>query len=754
MMVWPGNPYPLGATWDGQGVNFAVFSERATRVELCLFDSPTARRESCCIPLSDRTEFVWHCYLPGVKPGQLYGYRVDGPYQPLQGDRFNAHKVLLDPYAKSIGRPLNWDDTMFGYRIGDPAADLSYDERDNAHAAPLAAVIDNRFRWGNDQHPKTPWHKTVIYELHPKGFTKLHPDVPEHLRGTYAGLASKPAIRHLQKLGVTAVEIMPVHHRVDDRHLVEKNLNCYWGYNTLSFFAPDVRYAADKSPQGALKEFKTMVKTFHRHGLEVILDVVYNHTGEGNHHGPTLSLRGFDNRNYYRLMPNQPRYYQDFTGCGNTLNMVCPRVLQLIMDSLRYWVNEMHVDGFRFDLASALARELHAVDKLGAFFDIIHQDPILSRVKLIAEPWDIGEGGYQVGNFPCGWTEWNGKYRDNVRRFWRGDGDAVSEFATRLTGSSDLYEHNGRRPYASINFVTSHDGFSMWDLVSYNHKHNEANGHNNTDGDDHNISWNCGHEGPTNDPEINALRVRQMKNFMSTMLLSQGVPMIRSGDEICHSQQGNNNTYCQDNELNWLNWNLADYQKNFLDFCCQVIALWRDNPVFQRRQFFQGKAIRGKDQKDVHWLTADANEMSDADWHSSHARSLGMLLNGQMTDEIDEQGKQITGDTMLLLMNARAKPIRFTLPGGDDESLWTLELDSSHDHPSTLRMKGGGQYELLPRSMVVFRQVSRQWAKLANRFDWAMPQRFRPHVSVSTTPPVPPIQTADAGQNTTSDHVK
>jgi len=680
--------------------------------------------------MREKTDFVWHCYLPGLKSGQLYGFRVDGPYNPLAGDRFNAHKVLLDPYAKSIGRRMAWDDTMFGYRIGDTAADLSYDDRDNAHAAPLAAVIDNRFRWGNDAHPKTPWHKTIIYELHVKGFTKQHPDIPEKLRGTYAGLATKPAIKHLKQLGVTAVELMPVHHRVDDRHLVEKDLNCYWGYNTLSFFAPDTRYAADPTPQGSLREFKEMVKTLHRNGLEVILDVVYNHTGEGSHLGPTLSLRGIDNKSYYRLMPSQPRYYRDYTGCGNTLNMVTPRVLQLIMDSLRYWVTEMHVDGFRFDLAAALARELHAVDKLGAFFDIIHQDPILSQVKLIAEPWDIGEGGYMVGNFPVGWTEWNGKYRDNIRSFWKGDGDAVSEFGTRLCGSSDLYEHSGRRPYASINFVTSHDGYSLYDLVSYNNKHNEANGHNNSDGDDHNLSWNCGHEGETDNPEINALRARQLRNFMTTLLLSQGVPMIRSGDEICHTQNGNNNTYCQDNALNWLNWDLTKEQKEFMAFCSHVIKLWRDNPVFQRRQFFQGKSIRGKDQKDVHWLTPDGEEMSDHDWHAAHARSLALLLNGNMTDEIDEQGRQINGETLIMLMNARPKAVPFRMPGDPHDSLWKLELDTARGLGETLRIKGSGEYELQPRSMVVMSQLNSEWAKFAIRFDWAMPQKYRPHLNV------------------------
>ncbi len=619
MRVWPGKPYPLGATWDGHGVNFALFSEHATRVELCLFESASARTEECCIPLRERTDFVWHCYLPDARPGQLYGYRVHGKYDPHQGCRFNAHKVLLDPYAKVLGRDVIWDDSMFGYRCGDPLEDLCFDDRDNAHAAPFGAVVDSRFRWGSDRPPKTPWHQTVIYEAHVRGFTMRHPDIPKPLRGTYAGLASKPAIQHLQKLGVTAIELLPVHHKVDDRHLVEAGLSNYWGYNTLSFFAPDTRLAAATAPHEVIDEFKQMVKRLHQNGIEVILDVVYNHTGEGNRMGPTLSLRGIDNANYYRLVDGKRRYYMDFTGCGNTLNMQCPKVLQLIMDSLRYWVTEMHVDGFRFDLASALARELHEVDKLGAFFDIIHQDPILSQVKLIAEPWDVGAGGYMVGNFPVGWTEWNGKYRDTVRRFWHGDGDAVSEFGSRLTGSSDLYEHNGRRPYASINFITCHDGFTLHDLVAYNEKHNEANGHGNSDGDNHNLSWNCGAEGPTADANVVTLRQRQMRNFLATLLFSQGVPMILAGDETCQSKRGNNNTYCQDNELNWLNWDFSPEQTEFLKFTRKIIALWHENPVFQRRHFFQGRAIRGKSQKDIHWLTPNGQEMSDADWHSSHA---------------------------------------------------------------------------------------------------------------------------------------
>ncbi|HZZ72121.1 MAG TPA: glycogen debranching protein GlgX, partial [Pirellulales bacterium] len=502
MRVWPGKHYPIGATWDGSGVNFTLFSECATGVELCLFDSPEATKESVRIPVTERRDMVWHCYLPDARPGQLYGYRVSGPYKPAEGHRFNPHKILLDPYAKAIGRGLKWCDEMFGYTCGDPKADLSFDERDNAHAAPLAVVIDPAFTWGDDRPPNRPWHETIIYETHVKGFTKLHPDVPENLRGTYAGLASSAAIDHLRSLGVTAVELLPVYHRLDDRHLVEKNLHNYWGYNTLAFFAPDQNYAAAPNADDAVKEFKTMVRGLHSVGIEVILDVVYNHTAEGNQMGPTLSFRGIDNSSYYRLSPDDPRYYMDFTGCGNGFKMHYPRVLQFIMDSLRYWVTEMHVDGFRFDLASALARELFEVDKLGAFFDILHQDPVLCQVKLIAEPWDLGAGGYQVGNFPSQWSEWNGRYRDSVRKFWKGDGNTLNEFSTRLCGSADLYEWSSRRPYSSVNFVTCHDGFNLHDLVSYNQKHNEANGDNNRDGADNNESWNCGVEGPTDDPEI------------------------------------------------------------------------------------------------------------------------------------------------------------------------------------------------------------------------------------------------------------
>ncbi len=711
MRIWPGRPYPLGATWDGSGVNFAIFSEHATRVELCLFDSVEDRAETHCIPLKEQTELVWHGYLPDCKPGQLYGYRVDGPYDPNSGHRFNANKILLDPYAKAMGRDLTWSDSMFGYKVGDPQGDLSFDNRDNADCAPLGVVIDPSFRWGNDKPLRTPWHKTIIYETHVRGFTKQHPDVPKPLRGSYLGLASKAAIRHLLKLGVTAVELMPIHHFVNDRHLVKQDLSNYWGYNTMSFFAPHAGFSSSETPHETVREFKRMVKRLHQAGLEVILDVVYNHTGEGNHMGPTISLRGIDNASYYRTQQNAHRYYTDFTGCGNTLNMLCPRVLQLIMDSLRYYVLEMHVDGFRFDLCSALARELHDVDKLGAFFDIIHQDPVLSRVKLIAEPWDLGAGGYMVGNFPHQWTEWNGKYRDTIRSFWRGDGHVVSEFATRLTGSSDLYEHSGRRPYASINFVTSHDGFCLRDLVSYNDKHNFANGEDNRDGDNHNISWNCGEEGETDRADVNKLRERQKRNFIATLLCSQGVPMIRGGDELSHTQNGNNNAYCQDNELSWLNWKLDDGQKAFLEFCQKAIAIWREHPVLKRRKFFQGRKIRGAGVKDLAWINADGSEVNDQDWHSDRVRCLGMRLNGEMIDEFDERGRRIVGETLLIIMNTTHENVRFVLPPHKPHERWSAILDTARKKPVSTWLAAGETYNLRSRSLTIL-QLKRGWTRL------------------------------------------
>jgi isoamylase len=701
MRVWPGSPSPLGATWDGVGVNFALFSEHATRVELCLFDSPEAESESLTIPLEEHTDMVWHGYLPDVRPGQLYGYRVHGPYDPAQGHRFNAHKVVMDPYARVVGRTVQWDESLFGFRTGQD--DLSFDDRDSGAHAPLAAVVDSAFTWGDDRPLRTPWHETLIYELHVKGYTALHPELPDHLRGTYLGLASEPAIQHLVSLGVTAVELMPVHHHVNEWHLAQRNLRNYWGYNTLSYFAPEVRYAASSSPLECVREFKMMVRALHAAGLEVILDVVYNHTAEGNHVGPTISLRGIDNRTYYRLQPHAPRYYEDFTGCGNTLNMRSPRVLQLIMDSLRYWVSEMHVDGFRFDLASALARELHAVDKLGAFFDIIHQDPILSQVKLIAEPWDLGEGGYQVGNFPTKWTEWNGKYRDAVRRFWRGDGRAVSELATRLSGSSDLYEQSGRRPYASINFITAHDGFTLADLVSYSDKHNEANGESNADGENQNFSLNGGAEGPTDDPRVLELRARLRRNFMATLFFSIGVPMISGGDELCRTQGGNNNAYCQDNEISWTHWDGSPEARDFLEFTRRIIRIWRENPVLRRRKFFQGRRIRGAEVIDIAWLDPAGAEMTDEMWTSPDIRSLGVRLNGDAILEVNERGERIMGATLLLLLNAGDTPASFVLPPTAPKERWDTLIDTAEPWQAPRCLHPGERYEVAGRALAALR---------------------------------------------------
>lgn len=703
MKILPGSSYPLGATWDGMGVNFALFSENATRVELCLFDDVDARTESARIALPEQTDMVWHGYVKGIAPGQIYGYRVHGPWAPEEGLRFNPAKVLVDPYTRAIARTVRWADELFGYRVGNQKDEDVRDDRDSAPFAPLGAVVDTAFSWGGDTRLHTPWHKTVIYELHVKGFTKLHPSVPERLRGTYAGLASEPAIRHLKELGVTAVELMPVHHHSYDRHLVLRGLSNYWGYNTLAYFAPDLRYASDSTPEGSVREFKTMVRTLHAAGIEVILDVVYNHTAEGNHLGPTLSLRGIDNTSYYRLSHDR-RHYLDFTGCGNTLNMLHPRVLQLIMDSLRYWVLEMHVDGFRFDLASTLARELYEVDQLGAFFDIIHQDPVLSQVKLIAEPWDLGQGGYQVGNFPILWTEWNGKYRDSVRRFWRGDRGMISELATRLGGSSDLYEHNGRRPYASINFVTAHDGFTLHDLVSYDEKHNAANGENNRDGESHNLSWNHGVEGPTDDPAIRALRERQKRNFLATLLLSQGVPMICGGDEMGRTQHGNNNAYCQDNELSWTHWKLTPEQRRLLEFTRRLVALRRSHPVFRRRKFFQGRRIRGSGATDITWFTPSGEEMTDKDWSADFVRSLGVRLAGDVIDEIDEAGERVEDDTFVLLLNSYQEPVTFVLPEPNSGGRWVREIDTRDETGGRPGIPvNGDSYAVEGRSVVLLR---------------------------------------------------
>ncbi|MDF1615770.1 glycogen debranching protein GlgX [Desulfurivibrio dismutans] len=703
---WPGHPYPLGATWDGLGVNFALFSENATKVELCLFDH--RGRQTASLELKEQTDQVWHCYIPQARPGWLYAYRVHGPYAPEEGHRFNPAKLLLDPYAKDLAGELRWHDALFGYRVGGRREDLSPDRRDSARYLPKCRVIDPAFTWGDDRPPATPWHDTVIYELHVKGFTKLLPQIPENLRGTYAGLASEPAIDYLRRLGITAVELMPVHAMVDERHLVDRDLRNYWGYNTIGFFAPERRYSFDSG----VDEFKSMVKALHAAGIEVILDVVYNHTAEGNQLGPTFSFRGIDNRAYYRLEPDQLRYYRDYTGCGNTLNMQHPRVLQLIMDSLRYWVLEMHVDGFRFDLASALARELHEVNRLGAFFDIIHQDPVLSQVKLIAEPWDLGEGGYQVGNFPVGWTEWNGRYRDEVRSFWKGEGGAIGDLAYRLTGSSDLYERGGRRPHASINFITCHDGFTLRDLVSYNDKHNEANGEDNRDGESHNRSWNCGAEGPTDDPEINALRARQQRNLLATLLLSQGVPMLCAGDEFGRSQQGNNNAYCQDNELSWLDWELDEEQQRLLSFTQRLLQLNRQHRVFRRRRFFQGRSLKSSEFKDIIWLTPSGSEMSDEEWSHEFARCLGIFLAGQAMAEEDERGRPVRDDSFLLLINAHHEEIPFTIPELPPAKLWQVELDTfwpGGAEPASGRfLRPGEQFPLAPRSLALLVAHPRQ----------------------------------------------
>ena len=697
-VVWPGEPYPLGATWDGQGVNFALFSENAEGVELCLFDS-SGKEEVERIELTERTDRIWHCYLPYCRLGQLYGYRVHGPYAPQNGQRFNPNKLLLDPYAKATVGSVDWGYPHFGYRLGAEEEDLTFDEQDNADGMPKCRVVDTAFTWGDDRPPRTPWDDTIIYELHVKGFTQRHPEVPEDLRGTYAGLASAPAIEHLKKLGVTAVELMPVHAFVDDKHLADKGLKNYWGYNSIGFFAPDMRYSAT----GSISEFKTMVKRLHSAGLEVILDVVYNHTAEGNHLGPTLSFRGIDNAAYYRLTPDDPRYYMDFTGTGNTLNMMHPRVLQLIMDSLRYWILEMHVDGFRFDLASALARQLYEVDQLSSFFTIIHQDPVISQAKLIAEPWDVGEGGYQVGNFPVGWTEWNGKYRDVVRSYWKGDGGLVDELAYRLTGSSDLYERGGRRPYASVNFVTAHDGFTLSDLVSYDEKHNEANGEDNNDGESHNLSRNYGAEGPTDDLEIRRTRARQRRNIMATLLLSQGVPMILSGDEMRRTQGGNNNAYCQDNQISWLDWDFSAPDRNFLAFVRRMIRLRQEHPAFRRKNFFQGRELRGADTKDITWLTPEGREMTDEEWNNSFARSLGLHMSGLVESEHDAQGRPQVDDDFLLLFNAGEDGVDFRLPSSPEEIRWEVLMDTSYSAglKAGSFFKPNDVYALKPRSTAV-----------------------------------------------------
>jgi glycogen operon protein len=676
LKIWPGQPYPRGATWTGDGVNFALFSEHATSVDLCLFDDLDSPRETIRIPIAEQTDQVWHVFLPDVRPGQLYGYRVYGPYDPARGLRFNSSKLLLDPYAKAIAGQVNWSDEMFGYVIGGAAEDLSRDFRDDAWGMPKSVVIDAAFDWRDDKLLRIPMSESVIYEVHVKGFTQRHPGVPSELRGTYAGMASEPAIKHLKELGVTAVELLPVHHHIDDKALLDRGLTNYWGYQTIGFFAPHSEYSSGGQLGQQVTEFKTMVRDLHAAGIEVLLDVVYNHTAEGNHLGPTLCFRGIDNVASYRLLADNQRFYLDYTGTGNTIDTLHPRTLQMVIDSLRYWVSEMHVDGFRFDLASALARDGTGVNKFHAFFKIIQQDPVLSQVKLIAEPWDVGDGGYQVGNFPVPWSEWNGKYRDAVRSYWKGDEGLVGEVAYRLTGSPDLYQHSGRRPYASINFIIAHDGYTLNDVVSYNDKHNEANGENNSDGDNNNHSWNHGVEGPTDDEEILELRARQRRNLLTTLFLSQGVPMICGGDEIARTQEGNNNAYCQDNEISWVNWDLTAEQKELLTFTRKLIALRREHPVFRRPKFLQGRRIRDSEIKDVMWFNPGGNEMTEAEWSSPFVRCLAMLLSGDTSDVVNAQGELVRDDTFLLLLNAHYEALEFVLPGQENLE-WETIIDTA-----------------------------------------------------------------------------
>ena len=676
MHIWPGAPYPLGATWDGWGTNFALFSEVADRVELCLFDEAGTETR---VALTEMDGFVWHGYLPAISPGQRYGYRVHGPFDPRRGSRCSPSKLLLDPYAKAVEGHLTWDEALFDYQWSDPRR---RNTADSAPFMPKNIVINPFFDWGNDRPPRIPYHETVIYEAHVRGLTLRHPEIPLPQRGTYAGLGHPAVIEHLRRIGVTAVELLPVHQFLPDQALVQRDLTNYWGYNTIGFLAPHNRYSSAGQRGEQVGEFKSMVRALHSAGIEVILDVVYNHTGEGDHRGPTLCFRGIDNEAYYRLDLRDKRRYIDYTGCGNSLNVRHPHSLQLIMDSLRYWVLEMHVDGFRFDLASALARELHDVDRLSAFFDLVQQDPVVSQVKLIAEPWDVGEGGYQVGKFPPLWTEWNGKYRDTVRDLWRGNSAALPEFAFRLTGSSDLYETSGRRPVASVNFVTCHDGFTLQDLVSYDRKHNEANGEDGRDGSDDNRSWNCGTEGPTDDPAVNQLRARQVRNFLVTLFCSQGIPMLAAGDEMGRTQQGNNNAYCQDNDLSWVDWERGAKQADLLEFTCRLSELRRGHPVFRRRRFFSGHSAaapaRGDDgMPDIAWLTPSGQEMTDSDWGADYARSLAVFLNGSAITEPDPRGEAVRDDDFLLLVNAHSEPVDFTMPGARFAAAWEMLVDTS-----------------------------------------------------------------------------
>jgi glycogen operon protein len=705
MHVWPGTPYPLGATWDGAGTNFALFSEVAEQVELCLFD--TGGTEQARIAVTEVDGLVWHCYLPAVEPGQHYGYRVHGPYQPERGHRCNPAKLLLDPYGKAVAGQVTWHQALFSYQHGNPAV---FNADDSAPYMPRNVVINPYFDWGDDRPPRTPYHETLIYEAHVRGLTMRHPDVPEEERGSYAGLAHPAVIEHLTRLGVTAVELMPVHQSVPESALVRRDLTNYWGYNTIAFLAPDNRFSSSATPYGQVAEFKAMVKTLHAAGIEVILDVVYNHTAESGALGPTLSFRGIDNAAYYQLAPGNPQQYLDYTGCGNSLNVRQPHALQLIMDSLRYWILDMHVDGFRFDLASALARELHEVDRLAAFFDLVQQDPVVSQVKLIAEPWDVGQGGYQVGKFPPLWSEWNGKYRDTVRDFWRGRPATLPEFASRLTGSSDLYETSARRPVASVNFVTCHDGFTLRDLVSYDRKHNDANGDHGRDGSDDNRSWNCGAEGPSDDPAVNDLRARQVRNFLVTLFCSQGVPMLLAGDEMSRTQRGNNNAYCQDNEMSWMDWEEAGKQQELIDFTCALSELRRAHPVFRRRRFFSGQVTAASGPhaglRDIAWLTPAGRQMTDGDWQAGYARSLAVFLNGDAITEPDPRGDTVRDRSFLLLFNAHRGPVTFTMPDSRFGAAWEVLVNTAGAAAAGAAgavLRPGGRVELAGRSIVVLR---------------------------------------------------
>lgn len=697
MRIWPGSPARLGAIWDGEGVNFALFSQGATGVDLCLYDASAPGVETHRIPVRQRTHGIWHCYLPDVRPGQLYAYRVHGPYQPARGLRFNPNKIVIDPYARAIAGGIEWHDDVFGYEIGHPDGDLSFSSANSAKYVPKCVVVDESFTWGDDRPPKHAWNDTLIYEAHVKGMTMLHPDVPERLRGTYLGLASDAILDHLKALGVTAIELLPVHHFAIDRRLRDLGLTNYWGYQTLGFFAPDPRYATGAFGQ-QVNEFKSMVKAFHREGIEVLLDVVYNHTGEGNHLGPTLSFKGIDNGSYYRLVPQNERYYQDFTGCGNSWNACNSRALQLVLDSMRHWVTDMHVDGFRFDLAPTLARDPFDFDSNARFFAMVQQDPVLSQVKLIAEPWDVGPGGYRLGGFPAGWAEWNGRYRDVVRKFWRGDEHEVPELASRLSGSSDIFQASDRGPYASVNFITCHDGFTLRDLVSYEGKHNQANGEDNRDGHDDNASRNWGHEGETRATWVNRMRERMMKNFFATLAFSQGVPMIGHGDEIGRTQRGNNNAYCQDSELTWIDWNLDAQQEELLAFVKKVFAITRENPVFRRRNFFASNPVSDSGDKEIQWIRADGHEMTMADWKDGRNRLLGMLVHGSASDDMDERGRRRTGQTLLLFLNGSNRARVCKLPELKDRGYWHELINTAQP---THRIPKGTSLNVAPHSLVL-----------------------------------------------------